>query len=358
MNKNQLKRLPLAIIFGATLLSLQACEDASASIDKEAKQEEVIKVPVEAETIVRSNIANYYAANAILESTAEADVISKVQGLVEQVYVEEGDYVKEGQLLAKLDATRYQLILQQRQAELEQVQSELKRLNTAKNKSFVSADTLEKLQWQFQSLQAATDIAKLDVSETKIVAPISGYISNRYVKKGNLVHQYQHQNLFHIVSQEALEGVIYLPEGRLPEVQHKQPVELSLPAIGNKTYTAHIDRINPVIDSNNGTFKVVFRVDNNDGNLRSGMFAEVNIQLGLHKDTLIAPSRAVISLDNTNYVYQIIDGKAVKTAITTGYRNNGLVEVVNGLEDNASLIVAGHNNLKNESEITIVAVQQ
>ena len=55
---------------------------------------------------------------------------------------------------------------------------------------------------------------------------------------------------------------------------------------------------------------------------------------------------------------QIIDGKAVKTAITTGYRNNGLVEVVNGLEDNASLIVAGHNNLKNESEITIVAVQQ
>ena len=351
---NPLAKVSIIALTVIGLLNISGCEDATASVDKEEKVEEVIKVPVAVTPISRSNIANYYASNATLESPAEADVISKVQGLIESIHVEEGDFVKKGQVLAKLDDSRYQLVLQQRRAELEQVKSELDRLNAANNKNLVSADQLEKLQWRLESLQASTDIAQLDVNETDIIAPIDGYIAKRYAKIGNLVHQYQHQNLYHIVAQDKLEGVLYIPEGRFKDIKKAQPAELTLSALGNKTFSAHIDRISPVIDASNGTFKVVVVVDNKTGELKPGMFAEVNIELGLHKDALVAPSNAVLSLDNNHMVYQVIDGKAVKTDIQLGYQNKGMVEVLSGLDDDSTLIIAGHNNLKDNADVKIV----
>ncbi|QTH64072.1 efflux RND transporter periplasmic adaptor subunit [Psychrosphaera ytuae] len=349
-----LTKVSLIALTVVGLLNISGCEEATASVDSEKKQEEVIKVPVAVTSLQRQDIANYYASNATLESPAEADVISKVQGLIEKIYAEEGDYVRKGQVLAELDSDRYQLVLQQREADLRQVKSELDRINAAKSKNLVSADQLEKLQWRLESLEASTELAQLDVNETKIVAPISGFVSKRYAKVGNLVHQYQHQNLYHIVAQDKLEGVLFIPESRFKDIKLDQPVQLSLSALNNKTFDARIARISPVIDANNGTFKVVVQVDNSQGELKPGMFAEVNIQLGLHKDALVAPSNAVLSLDNNHMVYQVIDGKAVKTDITMGYQHQGMIEVLSGLEDNSTLIIAGHNNLKDKADVTIV----
>ncbi len=341
-------------IFIVSIISLQGCDNASASIDTEKKAEEVIKVPVEAFKTKRENISDYYAANAILESTQDADVISKVQGLIEAVYVEEGDYVEAGQILAKIDDTRYQLTLEQRKAELAQVQGELSRLNSAKSRALVSADKLEKLEWQYASLNASTKLAELDVKETNVIAPINGYVANRYVKVGNLVQQYQHKNLFSIVSQKKLEGVIYLPEGRFSTVKNGQPVELTVPALNNAIVNAHIERISPIVDASNGTFKAVVAVDNAKGSLKPGMFAEVNIQLGKHENAIVAPSNAILSLDNADYIFKIENNIAVKTKVITGYRFNGLVEIIEGLNEADSIIVAGHNNLKNKSTVTVI----
>lgn len=352
LRSRRLVFLPSLLIAFCSLTFLQGCEEATASIDNEAEKK--IKVPVEATLINKGTIADFYAANAILETRAEADVISKVQGLVTDILVEEGEYVEEGQLLAKIDDSRYQLVLQQREADLAQVKSELDRLKAAKSNALVSADRLEKLEWQFESLNAATGLARLDVKETNIIAPISGFISERYVKEGNLVRQYQQKNLFHITATNELEGVLYLPEGRLPQVKKNQPTKLRLPAIGDKQFSARIDRISPVVDAQNGTFKVVVIVDNKSGELKPGMFAEVKIQLGKHDDALVAPSNSIIAIDNNEFVYKVVDGKAVKTPITTGYRQDGFVEILTGLNESDSVITAGHNNLKNNSEVDVV----
>ena len=335
---------------------LSGCGEASASVDKpeEPKQEEVIKVPVEAQLITRGDIANYYSANAILESVNEADVIAKVHGLIEKVHVEEGDFVEKGKVLAEIDATRYQLMLEQRRAELKRVKSEFDRLSAANNKALVSADQLEKLEWQYKSLEASTNLAALDVKEAKVVAPISGYISARYVKEGNLVQQYQNKNLFHIVAQDELQGVLHLPEGQFSKVKIGQNVNLSVPAVENQNFVAKVERVSPVIDAQSGTFKVVITMDNSAQKLKAGMFAEVNIEFGIHKDTLLAPANSVLTMDNRSIAYQIKEGKAQKTEVIIGYRQDGVVEIVSGLEDGAQLITAGHNNLKDDADVNVI----
>jgi len=337
-----------------TPLVLTGCGEATASVDTETKAEEIIKVPVETTQVSRGDIANYYSANAILESVDEADVIAKVHGLIENVLVEEGDYVKKGQVLAEIDATRYQIALQQRQAELKRVKSEFDRLSSASTKSLVSADQLEKLEWQYKSLEASTNLAALDVKEAKVLAPISGYISTRYVKEGNLVQQYQQKNLFHIVSQDELQGVLHLPEGQFSKLQKGQNVNLTVPAVENQTFVAKVERISPVIDSNSGTFKVVITMDNSKQQLKAGMFAEVNIEFGLHQDSLLVPSSAVLTMDNKSITYQVVDGKAIKTEVATGFRQGGMVEIIEGIEENAQLITAGHNNLKDQADVNVI----
>ena len=334
---------------------LTGCGEATASVDtQEEKQEEVIKVPVEAQLITRGDIANYYSANAILESVEEADVIAKVHGLIEKVLVEEGDYVEKGQVLAEIDATRYQLMLEQKRAELKRVKSEFDRLSAANSRALVSADQLEKLEWQYKSLEASTNLAALDVKEAKVVAPISGFVSARYVKEGNLVQQYQNKNLFHIVAQNELQGVLHLPEGQFSKVKKGQNVKLAVPALDNQSFVAKVERISPVIDAQSGTFKVVITMDNSEMHLKAGMFAEVNIEFGIHKDTLLAPSNSILTMDNRSIAYQVVDGKAQKTDVVIGYRQEGMVEVISGLADGATLITAGHNNLKDEADVNVI----
>lgn len=334
---------------------LSGCGEATASLEEDTDQaQEVVKVPVETVTIKRGTIANYYSANAVLESIEEADVVAKVQGLIEQVLVEEGDYVEQGQTLATVDATRYQLILDQRQAELKQVKSEFDRLNSTKNQGLVSADQLEKLQWQYKSLEAATELAALDVKDAHVVAPISGYISNRYVKAGNLVQQYQRQNLFHIVSQKQLQGVLHLPEGQFINVKKGQNVNLTVPATNNQTFVAKVERISPVIDSKSGTFKVVIKIDNQEMRLNAGMFAEVQLEYGVHTNTLLAPSSSILTMDNQSVAYLVADGKAQKVTLTTGYSESGIIEIISGVDDGAELIIAGHNNLKDQADVNVI----
>lgn len=356
--KTTTKHKPLlAFLFAlSTPAILSACGEATASVDKESdvKETEVVKVPVEAAPVTRGDIANYYSANAILESIEEADVIAKVQGLVESVLVEEGDYVEQGQVLATIDKTRYKYTLDQRKAELKQVKSEFDRLNSTKNRGLVSADQLEKMQWQIKSLEAATNLAALDVEEATVIAPISGYISARYVKKGNLVQQYQHKNLFHIVSQQSLQGILHLPEGQFSNVKKGQNVKLVVPAVKNQQFIAKVERISPVIDAKSGTFKVVITMDNSEKRLNAGMFAEVKLEYGVHIDSILAPSNSILTMDNRSIAYLVVDGKAVKTEITTGYRENGLVEVLAGIEPGATLITAGHHNLKDQAHVNVI----
>ena len=354
-SNSQLRPALLALSIALTTpLVLTGCGEATASVDKEEKVEEVIKVPVETTAVLRGDIANYYAANAIMESVDEADVIAKVHGLVEGVFVEEGDFVEKGQVLAEIDSTRYQLTLQQRQAELKRVKSEFDRLSSANHQSLVSADQLEKLEWQYKSLEAATKLAALDVKEAKVVAPISGYVSTRYAKPGNLVHQYQQKNLFHIVSQQELQGVLHLPEGQFSKLKTGQNVKLKVPAIDNQMFNAKVERISPVIDANSGTFKVVITMDNSKQTLKAGMFAEVSIEFGIHHNSILAPSSAILTMDNSNIAYQVVDGKAVKTQVEVGYRQGGLVEIISGVEDTAQLITAGHNNLKDQADVNVI----
>ncbi|WP_189407014.1 efflux RND transporter periplasmic adaptor subunit [Alteromonas halophila] len=341
----------------ALLLSvpLSGCGNVGASDAAETADEDIaLNIPVEAQRVATGTISSSYNTTATLEAKEEAFVVARASGIIEAIFVEEGDYVEKGQVLAQLDKKRYELNLTKARADLKGIEQELAKIDKVYSKKLVSDDTYDKLSAQYESAKASVKLAELDLNEATITAPISGYIAERNAKVGNLTESFQRERMFHIVQQRELQGIVYLPESELPNVVKGQQAELTIAALNNTRVNAFVERISPVIDAETGTFKVTLRVPNPQETLKAGMFSDVALQYATHDNATLLPRRALVSIDNKVSVFVVKDGVASKVDIATGFESGDMVEVTQGLSGNEQVVVVGHQNLKDQSPVDVV----
>ena len=350
--KPTLNALAVCALLSSTTL-LTACGDAEAIVDVD-KKAVVIAVPVEIAGLSRGSISANYATTAVLEAKEEAFVVPRASGIIDQILVEEGDYVEKGQVLAQIEPQRYHLNLDRAKADLVGIEKELAKVNKVYSQKLVSDDTFDKLNAQYQSAKATLALAELDLTEATITAPISGFIAERNAKVGNLTESFQRARMFHIVQQKDLYGIVYLPEKELSRVHKEQKALLDLTAFGGKPVEAMIERISPVIDPKTGTFKVTLHVPNHDHVLKAGMFAQVKLNYDTRDNVILLPRKAMLAIDNSINVFVVKDGIATKTTIEVGYQEGEFVEVTSGLQGNEQVVITGHQNLRDKAPIEIV----
>ncbi len=343
----------------STVLLLNGCGQAGASkVDEEIVQKEeekVIPIPVEVSLVENGSISSNYTTTAVLEAKEEAFVVGRASGIIEEIMVEEGDYVEKGQILAKLAPERYELNLRRAQADMDGLEKELAKINKVFTKKLVSVDVYDKITAQHESAKATLALAQLDLKEATIVAPISGYIAERNAKVGNLTESFQRERMFHIVQQKELYGIVHLPEKELSKVHKDQKARLVITALDDAVVNAFVERISPVIDSKTGTFKVTLRVPNEDNKLMSGMFTQVSLNYDTRDNVALLPRKAMLAMDDIVNVFVVDDnGIAKKVAIKTGYQEGNFIEVIDGLVGNETVVITGHQNLKNNATVDIV----
>ncbi|GAA6171170.1 efflux RND transporter periplasmic adaptor subunit [Colwellia sp. KU-HH00111] len=340
----------LISLFTFNAIFLASCSETTATVATETEKE--FAIPVSVASIERNNISSNFHTTATLESRTEADIITRVTGIIEQLSVEEGDYVYKGQVLAEIDPRRYQLALDKADAELAGINQELQRLSLMAKKKLVSAQASDKLKFQHQAAVAARKLAALDLQDSQVVAPISGFISHRYVKAGYFTQGYQ--KLFHIVDATNLQAVVYLPEHQLSNVKLDQQANLSFSARQNQIYQAKVRSISPVIDPNSGTFKVILSIDNNEQELKPGMFAQIALTFATHHNTLTIPSDAIITLDNNSKIYLVRDNKAVEVQVNKGFIEEQLTEITGDIKAGDLVVVNGQHNLKADARVEVL----
>jgi membrane fusion protein (multidrug efflux system) len=341
----------LPILLSVSLLS--GCGNVEA-FDENKQQELVVSVPVEIAPLSIGDISSNYATTAVLEAKEEAFVVPRASGIIEHIYVEEGDYVEKGQILAQIEPRRYHLNLDRAKADLVGVEKELAKINKVYNKKLVSDDTYDKLTAQYESAKATRSIAELDLKEATITAPISGYIAERNAKVGNLSESFQRERMFHIVQQKELYGIVYLPEKELSKVHKEQQASLDLTAFDGDDIIAFVERISPVIDPKTGTFKVTLRVPNPNNLLKSGMFSQVKLNYDTKQNVLLLPRKALLAIDDSINVFVVKDGIATKKSVTLGYQENDVVEILSGLTGTEKVVITGHQNLRDQAPVEIV----
>jgi RND family efflux transporter MFP subunit len=319
--------------------------------------EAVEAIPVEAAIVESGDMAAFYTGTATLESDQQAVVVSQITGVVLEIHAEEGDFVEAGQVLATVETDRYALEVDRANAALKRLEMDFQRKQELFEKKLVSTEDFERVAAEYEAQKAAYQLAELDLAYTSIRAPISGYISERMIRVGNLVTL--HQPVYHVTSYDPLLAVLHVPERELAVLSKGLDVSVALDAWPGEVFQGEVIRISPVIDPSTGTFRVTAEVRDHGQMLKPGLFGRVRILYDLHQDVPVIPRSAVITEDEFTHVFVINeDGNASRRTIQLGYENNGQIEVLAGLSKGEQVVTAGKGSLSDGTRVEVVGKDQ
>jgi membrane fusion protein (multidrug efflux system) len=306
-------------------------------------------VPVQVAQPFREDIFATYSATATIASDADAPVVARVAGDVVELLAEEGDYVEEGQALARLDGERLRLEMLAAKANLEQARSELARNRDLHDRGLISAASFDNLQYNLEALQATYELRELEYDYATIRAPIAGFVAARDIKPGQ--HLAVDEIAFRITDTRELIAYLQIPQAELKKFAAGHPASVEVASMPGAEFAATIARISPTIDARNGTFRATAVIDNAAGKLAPGMFGRFTVAYEKHADALVVPVEALIDEDDESAVYVVNDGEVIRRVVETGVETDHKVEIIAGLDEHDVVVVVGHANLRDGSRV-------
>ena len=349
----------------SALMVLAACgggEDKKAA-DEKAAVARAAGQSVTAATATVINQPRTVTASGSVTAWEEVPVGAEAGGLIATgVYVDEGAYVRQGQLLVKLNDDLLQAQLRQQQASVASAeanasrdQAALARAQELRERGFLSQASLDTAlanqrssRAQVSAAQAALSETRTRLDQTNIRAPVSGMIISRSVTRGQIVGA--GTELFRMVRDGRLELDAQVPEAELALVRAGMGATVASDQAAGATGRVRI--VTPEV--NPQTRLGVARVALNPGSgLRPGMFARATIDVGA-QPAIVVPSDAIVFREGKSGVYVIGARNAVHfTPITTGARNGAMIQVVSGLQAGQRVVVQGAGFLGEGDTVTV-----
>ena len=332
---------------------LAACNggngEAQAKSGETADQAEAI--PVEVVMAARRTVAASYTGTAALEPRGESQVVAKTSGVALAVLVEEGQVVRAGQALVRLDPDRARLAVAQAQAQMAKLEGNYKRAQQLAEQRMVSTNEVEQIRYDLDNARAQYRMATLELSYATVTAPISGVVASRSIKTGNFVQI--NTPIFRIVDNSRLEATLNVPEREIATLKAGQPVSMTADALPGRTFTGTVDRISPVVDSGSGTFRVICTFAGGD-DLQPGMFGRIRIDYDQRADALVVPRAALLDDQAEPAVYVVREGKVARVPVELGYTEGEWTEVRKGLSVGDAVVTAGKVALREGSAVQVI----
>jgi len=351
-------------VWAVALLALVACggsdEGGQASARRGRRPEGGGRaLPVKVEVVARQDISLTSLKNTTLEAERWVEVRSRTSGLVEAIVCEEGDRVRKNDAMARLDADAAELLVAQRQVAYDEALRNYERQEKMYARNLVSKELYESTKTGLEQAKSLLDQAKLTLSYTTILAPISGVVTERTIEIGNMVSN--NQIIFAVADFNPLLARIRIPEKEMGSISVGQEARISVESAPGKFFQGRVKMISPVVDPESGTFKVTIEIPGkNAGLLRPGMFATVFIIMDTHRKALVIPKKALVLEGEGNQVFVYEKdpesgmGKAVRRKIETGFEDSEQMEVVSGLSDGDQVITVGHEGLRPGAAVRLV----
>jgi membrane fusion protein, multidrug efflux system len=344
------KRMVPTLLAASILIG--ACGKGGHDAAADTAEEEIVPIPVETSLPSRGDVYAVYSGTAPIEAYAEADVVAKVAGEVREIGVEEGDVVKQGQVLARLDGEKLRLELSESGARLQKLKRDYERNVDLKKKGLVSTGDFDKIQYDMEALEATYNLAKLELDYTQIRAPIDGVISQRYAKIGNTIAV--GDPAFRVTSLDPLVAYLHVPEREYRNIAEGQPAGIEIDALPGQIVRASVTRVSPIVDPATGTFKITIEISDPERRIKPGMFGRVGIVYDKHENALQVPRSAILEDGGQNSVFVVEDDKANRKQVTTGYSHKGMVEILDGLGETDRIITVGQIGLREGATVTII----
>lgn len=335
--------------------------DAAAEADEaegEAKEEKA-PVPVELAAVQSGDVASYITATTNLVAEGEVMVLAEVEGRAERVAVDEGSWVRKGQILAVLARQDAEIALEKTRVREANAKTVYDRGEMLSKDELISAEDLDRRRLDHELARQERAEAEWILAKTEIRAPIDGRISLRQTQPGQ--HLRPGDPMFQITDANPLIARIYLPEKDVLALDAGRTVEMSLDAAPEVTFSGRIRQISPVVDTATGTVKLTLEVVDPPAQVRPGSFVTARVVRERHPDVLVLPREAVLrELKQAHVFVAQGDGDemtAVRRAVTLGIEETERVEV-SGLEAGERVVVAGQGSLSDGARIRQLTSEQ
>lgn len=302
-------------------------------------------------TVHPSTRQDQISATGSLISIPGIVVKPEISGRITKIYFKSGDTVAVGAPLVEIypDLIKAQLVQAQAQAQLTRLQ--LERSTKLYRTKDVSKDNLDQAQANYNSAQAQVEYAQAQLRQANIVAPFAGKLGLSQVNLGDYVNA--GQNIVNLQSLDPLRVDFNISEAYLSKVAVGQTVLLHTDAYPKETFTGKIEAIESLINQNNRTLNIRAIVPNKDGRLLPGTFVEAIPQFGLQSQLIIIPQIAIVYNPEANYVFKMINGRAIKTEVTLGERDSDNIVIKSGIKDGDVIITAGQLKLHDGSPVVV-----
>ena len=342
-----------ALYIGSVLLLALGCgedEDAQGGRRGGWGGREAAAIPVKGEKVTRGDMNAYIETYSRLEAERRVSVLARTTGLVEELAAEEGDQVRQGQVMIRLNKDELSLNWRQAEEALADASTNYDRIKTLHERSMVSQSEYETARLRLDNAKLALEGAQLNLTYANIAAPIAGVVTQRLVELGDLVRG--NQEVFVVADLSPLLVKIFAPEQRMYQLHPGQEATIAVEALPDTSFRGRIRMINPEVNPASGTVKVTLEVAS-AGVLKPGMFATVRIITERRPQTLTIPKKALILETDEDDVFLIEDGAVRRVAVELGFVEGDQVEIVAGLKEGDQVVTVGHEGLKDGAAVRL-----
>ena len=329
-----------------TLLTAIILMTACGSKEPEGPQQKVEEKPlVKLSTVQERAVPQIQEYTATVEAEVKNNIAPATPIRINEIFVEVGDHVHQGQKLVKMDESN----LRQLELQLQNKRTEFERTDELYKIGGVSKSEWDALKMAVDVQQTAYEDLK---KNTALLSPIDGIVTARNYDNGDL---YSGAQPVLVVEQiQPVKLLIHVSEEHYTQMKEGSPVDIRLDVYGDEKFSGKVSLVYPTIDAATRTFPVEVEVANRDERVRPGMFARATLNFG-EKQHVVVPDLAVVKQRGAgdSYVYVYQQGKVSYNKVQLGRRMGNEYELLSGVPNGAQVVIAGQSRLADGVEVMV-----
>ena len=319
------------------------------------KSQETQAISVEAVYPQYRSMREEIEVSGNLEPLEKAEVYAKQSGIVQAVYVEEGDEVKRGELLAKIEDDEIRLSYQQAKNAYQLARDKYQRYLQLYQERMISEQDFKEIERAYKDAESNYKLYQLQLENTELRAPIDGVVIERLCEPHQLIGAME--KAFTIARLDQYQVMVYVTEEDLGKIKPSQKVLIRIDAIDTKQegypHQGVVSEIGARVDPNTGTARVKILIPQPPPQSKPGMFARMKIITRIKEDVFSIPKRALVQ-EEPYQVWIVKENKAHLKEIKVGMEDEYYIEVIDGLSPDDLVVIAGQDALTEETLVQVV----
>lgn len=323
---------------------------------KDGGDDKPVMVTVGVSEIRRGRLDRIVKASTDLQAEASVRVFARTSNFVKELLVEEGDVIREGDLMVRLVDDIQKTQFEKAKVNEERARLEYERQEKLYRDQIISDQEFKNAELDYRQQKLLLEEAERELEFTRVVAPLNGTVTQRLINLGDNVSVNQH--LFDLVDFHSIKAPVFLPEAELTHLETGQVARVMSPALGDVVFEGFVERISPTVDSRSGTVEVLIGFRDVD-RLRPGMYVNVEIVTATRMDALLVPREALLYDADQIFVFRLVKGldyperKVERILIDPAMEDKDFIEPVSGIEEGDRLVVIGKAGLRPDSLVRL-----